>query len=44
MSKKNKYNPEFIIDVALIIAIALLAGNDVNGWGWLLFILILRHL
>ena len=31
-----------IVDVALIAGICFLAYNGLNGWGWLVFILVIR--
>ncbi len=32
-----------IVDVALIVGICFLAYNDLDGWGWLIFILVIRN-
>ncbi len=39
MEKKNNG----LIDIALVLGICYLASNGWDGWGWLIFILILRN-
>jgi hypothetical protein len=44
MNNIEKYlNWDKIVDVALIAGIIYLAGNDKDGWGWLMFLLILKN-
>ena len=39
--KNFKYDT--LIDLALIIGVVVLASNDKEGWGWLIFILAIRN-
>lgn len=41
MVKKN--NNLDLVDIALIIGTVILASNNTEGWGWLVFILIIRN-
>ena len=39
----NNFNFDKLIDIALIAGIVVLASNDKEGWGWLVFILAIRN-
>ena len=43
MSKMEKANKNGWVDIALVMGIAYLASNGYDGWGWLIFILVLRN-
>lgn len=40
---KRYFNYDKLIDIALIAGIVILASNNKDGWGWLVFILAIRH-
>lgn len=45
MKRKNNVDPSAnMIDALLIIGVVILASAGYDGWGWLIFILICRHL
>lgn len=33
----------FLVDIALIAGVVYLASQDKDGWGWLIFILAIKH-
>jgi hypothetical protein len=33
----------FIVDLALIAAVVYLASQDKDGWGWMVFVLVIKH-
>lgn len=39
----NNFNIDKLIDIALIVGIVILASNNKEGWGWLVFILAIRN-
>lgn len=43
---KNKQESEnnTFIDILLVLGIIILGANNLDGWGWLVFILIIRNL
>ena len=43
MREMEKMNKNYWVDVALVLGITYLASNGYDGWGWLIFILILRN-
>ena len=38
--EENKWD---LLDLALVGGIVYLAANNLDGWGWLIFILFIRH-
>lgn len=40
---KQYINYDKLIDLALIAGVVILAANNKEGWGWLIFILAIRH-
>jgi len=40
---KQYLNWDKIVDVALILGIVYLSANDKDGWGWLVFLLLLKN-
>jgi hypothetical protein len=40
---KPFWNWSRIIDITLIVGIVLLAAIDKDGWGWLIFILLIKN-
>ena len=44
MEENNNDDNHTLIDILLILGIVALGLNGSDGWGWLIFILILRNL
>lgn len=42
MANKTNYDNRTLLQIALIAGIVILAANDLDGWGWLVFILLCR--
>lgn len=40
---KIDFNYDKLIDLALIAGVVILAANNKEGWGWLIFILAIRN-
>ena len=40
---KERINWDKAVDVALILGIVYLAASDKDGWGWLLFFLLMKQ-
>jgi hypothetical protein len=40
MINKPKYDNKTLLQIALVAGIVILAFNNMDGWGWLIFILI----
>jgi hypothetical protein len=40
---KKYFNYDKLIDIALVAGIVILAYNNRDGWGWLVFILAIRN-
>ena len=40
---ENKNNDWSVIDLILILGIIILSYNRLDGWGWLVFILLVRN-
>lgn len=43
MENENKNNDWSVIDIILILGIIILSYNRLDGWGWLVFILLVRN-
>ena len=43
MENRNKNSDWIIIDLVLILGVVILSANHLDGWGWLVFILLIRH-
>lgn len=39
-NNKTNYDNKTLLQIALIAGIVVLAANDMDGWGWLVFILL----
>lgn len=37
---KIKYDNKVLLQIALVAGIVILSSNDMDGWGWLIFILL----
>lgn len=37
---KTNYDNKNLLQIALVAGIVILAANDLDGWGWLVFILL----
>lgn len=40
MANKTNYDNKTLLQIALVVGIVILASNDLDGWGWLVFILL----
>jgi hypothetical protein len=40
MANKKNYDNRTLLQIALVAGIVILASNDLDGWGWLVFILL----
>lgn len=40
MSNNKNYDNKTLLQIALVAGIVILACNDLDGWGWLVFILL----
>ena len=40
MVNKKNYDNRTLLQIALVAGIVILASNDLDGWGWLVFILL----
>lgn len=40
MGNKTNYDNRTLLQIALVAGIVILACNDLDGWGWLVFILL----